>query len=234
MTLTLALLALLAGFALLGAFAFAWSRRSPRPAQVPGIDHAAALAAERERIYADLHDDLGAKLLQLIHTASDARQADLARAVLQDLRDVVTRSRGEPGTLGDVLADIRAEATQRLAAVNLQLDWQQDDDIADPVLNQHQALHLFRIVREAISNAIRHAGATRLRVRVDATPERLTLELSDDGVGRDGAVSRGRGTQNMRDRARELDGNVTWRDATGHGTKVILSVALNESAAVSP
>ncbi|MCC6561505.1 MAG: ATP-binding protein, partial [Xanthomonadales bacterium] len=178
--------------------------------------------------------DLGAKLLQLIHTASDARQADLARAVLQDLRDVVTRSRGEPGTLGDVLADIRAEATQRLAAVNLQLDWQQDDDIADPVLNQHQALHLFRIVREAISNAIRHAGATRLRVRVDATPERLTLELSDDGIGRDGAVSRGRGTQNMRDRARELDGNVTWRDATGHGTKVILSVALNEAAAVSP
>ena len=234
MTLTVALLALLAGLALLGAFAFACLRRSARPAPVAGSDHAAALAAERERIYADLHDDLGAKLLQLIHTASDPRQADLARAVLQDLRDVVTRSRGEPGTLCDVLADIRVEATQRLAAVNLQLDWQQEDDIADPALNQHQALHLFRIVREAISNAIRHAGATRLRVRVDATPERLTLELSDDGIGSSGTATRGSGTRNMRDRARELDGNVTWRDATGHGTKVILSVALNESAPVSP
>ena len=225
MTALAALLAFAAGFAI------AWWRASrtrvaPVVAAAP-IDTARALAEERERIYADLHDDLGAKLLQLIHTADDPRQADLARAVLQDLRDVVTRSRGEPGTLGDVLADIRAEATQRLAAVKIALDWQEEHDLADPPLSQHQALHLFRIVREAISNTIRHAGATRLRVRVDATQERLTLELSDDGIGRGGA-GRGRGTHNMRERAKELDGNVTWRDATGHGTKVILSVALNE------
>ena len=53
------------------------------------------------------------------------------------------------------------------------------------------------------------------------------MELADDGIGR-GTAGRGRGTHNMRERAKELDGNVTWRDATGHGTKVILSVALNE------
>jgi signal transduction histidine kinase len=226
MTALAALLAFAAGFVI----AWSWPRRraTPAVASTPAVDTAQALAEERERIYADLHDDLGAKLLQLIHTANDPRQADLARAVLQDLRDVVTRSRGEPGTLGDVLADIRSEATQRLAAVKIALDWQEEDEIADPPLSQHQALHLFRIVREAISNTIRHAGATRLRVRVDATNERLTLELSDDGVGR-GSAGRGRGTHNMRERAKELDGNVTWRDATGHGTKVILSVALNET-----
>lgn len=231
MTALLALLAFVAGCAI----ALLWARRSRTSVAVtaPQIDTAQALAEERERIYADLHDDLGAKLLQLIHTAHDPRQADLARAVLQDLRDVVTRSRGEPGTLGDVLADIRSEATQRLAAVNVALDWQEEDDLADPPLSQHQALHLFRIVREAISNTIRHAGATRLRVRVDATQERLTLELSDDGIGR-GSAGRGRGTHNMRERAKELDGNVTWRDATGHGTKVILSVALNETSERAP
>ena len=226
MTALAALLAFAAGFGI----AWSWPRRRATPpvASTSPIDTAQALAEERERIYADLHDDLGAKLLQLIHTANDPRQADLARAVLQDLRDVVTRSRGEPGTLGDVLADIRSEATQRLAAVKIALEWQEEDEIADPPLSQHQALHLFRIVREAISNTIRHAGATRLRVRVDATTERLTLELSDDGIGR-GSAGRGRGTHNMRERAKELDGNVTWRDATGHGTKVILSVALNET-----
>jgi signal transduction histidine kinase len=231
MTALAALLAFVAGFAI----ALLWARHSRTPVAVtaPQVDTAQALADERERIYADLHDDLGAKLLQLIHTANDPRQADLARAVLQDLRDVVTRSRGEPGTLGDVLADIRSEATQRLAAVKIALDWQEEDDLADPPLSQHQALHLFRIVREAISNTIRHAGATRLRVRVDATQERLTLELSDDGIGR-GSAGRGRGTHNMRERAKELDGNVTWRDATGHGTKVILSVALNETSERAP
>jgi len=226
MTALAALLAFAAGFAI----AWTWARRTRGAAMIEAspVDTARALTEERERIYADLHDDLGAKLLQLIHTANDPRQADLARAVLQDLRDVVTRSRGEPGTLGDVLADLRSEAMQRLAAVKIALDWQQEDGIADPPLSQHQSLHLFRIVREAISNTIRHASATRLRVRVDATKERLTLELSDDGIGR-GSAGRGRGTHNMRERAKELDGNVTWRDATGHGTKVILSVALNEA-----
>ncbi|MCR6700833.1 MAG: hypothetical protein NVV68_06655 [Dokdonella sp.] len=74
-----------------------------------------AAAAERERIYADLHDDLGARLLDLVYRAPTPAEADRVRAILQDLRDVVTRSRGTPGTLGDVLADIRAEAVQRLA-----------------------------------------------------------------------------------------------------------------------
>jgi len=220
-----ALIAFVAGFA----SAKGWSRRrAQEQPNAPAPGYAQALGEERERIYADLHDDLGAKLLQLVHTAEHPRQADLARAVLQDLRDVVTRSRGEPGTLNDVLADIRSEATQRLNAVNITLDWQQDDNDVTPQLDQHQALHLFRIVREAISNVIRHAGATRLRVRVDATPKRLTLELSDDGVGR--GAGKGRGTENMRERARELDGAVTWREATGHGTKVILSMALQASA----
>ncbi|MBK6436494.1 MAG: ATP-binding protein [Rhodanobacteraceae bacterium] len=227
MTAFAVLLAFLAG--VLGAWLYLRHATTALPVAVTTAATAQALADERERIYADLHDDLGAKLLQLIHTANDPRQADLARAVLQDLRDVVTRSRGEPGTLGDVLADIRSEATQRLAAVKITLDWQDGEEIADPPLSQQQALHLFRIVREAISNTIRHAGATRLRVRVDATAQRLTLELSDDGIGR-GSAGRGRGTDNMRERAKELDGNVTWRDATGHGTKVILSVALNDAA----
>ena len=219
-------IALLAAFAFAAGFAVATWRRRPTVVAVQEDDDIAVITGERERIYADLHDDLGAKLLQLVHTAESPRQADLARAVLQDLRDVVTRARGAPGTLCDVLADIRSEAQQRLNAVQMQLDWQQADDIADPDLEQHQALHLFRIAREAISNTIRHAQATRLRVRVDATASRLTLELSDDGIGRGGPGGKGRGTDNMRDRARELDGNVTWRDATGHGTKVILSVAL--------
>lgn len=222
----IALVAFVAGFALA---TMLLRRRVETVAAVPAENAAQALADERERIYADLHDDLGAKLLQLVHTAEHPRQADLARAVLQDLRDVVTRARGEPGTLSDVLADIRAEATQRLAAVKIALDWQQDESPVDPMLDQHQALHLFRIVREAISNTIRHAAATRLRVRVDATEKRLTLELSDDGVGR--GVGKGRGTENMRERARELDGAVTWKDATGHGTKVILSVALRDNPA---
>lgn len=189
-----------------------------------------AAAQERERIYSDLHDDLGAKLLSLVYRAESPVQADLARAILQDLRDVVTRSRGTPGTLGDVLADIRSEATQRLAAVGIGLAWDEADDLPDPMLDNGHALHLHRIVREAISNTIRHAQARHLRVRVRAAAGELLLELTDDGSGVPAVLSAGSGMRNMRTRAGELDGRIDWVPGTEGGAKVLLRMPLDANA----
>ncbi len=186
-----------------------------------------AAATERERIYTDLHDDLGAKLLGMIHSSESPAQADSARTLLQDLRDVVTRSRGAAGTLHDVLADIRIETAHRLAAVDIALAWEVADALPNPAIDTDRALHLYRIVREAISNAIRHAQAARVRVRIKAQDGTLYLALSDDGSGADGgAVGRGRGVSNMRGRAAELDGAIDWAPATDGGTKVLLTVPL--------
>jgi len=138
---------------------------------------------ERERIYRDLHDDLGSQLLQMIYSAPAPEFADQARAVLQNLRDVVSRSRGEPGRLSDVLADIENEARQRLWAVQAELSWEQTPELPDPSLDAGQTLHLHRIVREGISNAIRHAAAMHLRVRVRPDGSQLLLDLTDDGFG---------------------------------------------------
>ncbi len=188
---------------------------------------AEAVAAERERIYSDLHDDIGAKLLGLIHGAQNPLQADSARAILQDLRDVVTRSRGTPGTLGDVLADIRGEATHRLAAVGIGLAWEEADGLPDPPLDTERALHLHRIVREAISNTIRHAQAQRLRVRLRCSGDQLGIELTDDGDGVDTQAARpGAGMRSMRSRAAELAGDIRWTPGTEGGTKVLLSMPI--------
>ncbi|MCX7557214.1 hypothetical protein OS187_10365 [Xanthomonadaceae bacterium JHOS43] len=196
---------------------------------------AEAVAAERERIYSDLHDDLGAKLLGLIHTAQNPLQADLARAILQDLRDVVTRSRGTPGTLGDILADIRNEASQRLRAVGIGLVWEEPDDLPDPPLDTERALHLYRIVREAISNTIRHAEARRLRVRLRCSGDQLGIELTDDGEGGASDTARpGAGMRSMRVRAAELAGDIHWTPGTEGGTKVLLSMPIPATAPSPP
>lgn len=189
-----------------------------------------AASQERERIYSDLHDDLGAKLLSLVYRAESPVQADLARAILQDLRDVVTRSRGTPGTLGDVLADIRGEAAQRLAAVGIGLSWDEAGDLPDPLLDTGHALHLHRIVREAISNTIRHAQARHLRVRVRASAGELLLDLTDDGSGVPAAVLAGSGMRNMRTRAGELEGRIDWAPGTEGGAKVLLRMPLDVGA----
>ncbi len=191
---------------------------------------AQAAAQERERIYSDLHDDLGAKLLDLVYSAESPVQADQARAILQDLRDVVTRSRGTPGTLADVLADIRNEASQRLATVGIGLTWEEAEVLPDPVMGHGHALHLHRIVREAISNTIRHAQAKHLRVRVRVAGNELLLDLTDDGIGVPMAVLAGSGMRNMRTRADALSGGIDWLEGTQGGAKVLLRMPLGAMA----
>ena len=193
------------------------------PAQVLGADRARVAAEERERIYADLHDDIGAKLLTLVHTLENPQHADLARSVLQDLRDIVSRTRGGvSGTLLEVLAQIRDETEQRLDVMAGTLIWEQQADLPDPALDEGQALHLFRIVREAVTNAIRHAHATRVRVRVRRAAAMLIMDVADDGPGAVPDTASGRGVESMKARAAELQGTIEWNAATSGGTKVVL------------
>lgn len=206
-------------------------RRTARVAlgEHQALTHERAVAGERERIYRDLHDDLGASLLHLIYTAPTPQQADALRAVMQNLRDVVTRARGTPGTLNDVLGDIRSEAQQRLHAVGIELDWNAAETLPDPMLDIETSLHLHRIVREAISNVVRHAQARRLRVRVAANKDRLAIELTDDGSGAAANGCDGSGMRAMRERADEIAASIDWRGGTEGGTKVLLQLPLPQS-----
>lgn len=211
------LLALLLGVAL----GF-WLARQQRKATVlPPVAQNPA-AAERERIYKDLHDDIGAKLLLLIHGAENLQQADLARAVMQDVRDVVSRSRRPAASLLQLMSEIEAEARQRLAAADAELLWEQEYGLPDQPLDQAQTLHLLRIGREAITNALRHGGARLLRVRAFRAGSELMLEITDNGQFRPDQIGEGRGTATMRERAQDLGGDIRWNVGTLGGTKVIL------------
>lgn len=191
-----------------------------------------AAAEERARIFDDLHDDLGAKLLEMVYEAESPQQADRARALMQDLRDVVTRSRGTPGTLLETLSEIRAEASQRLAAADISLRWEQPEDLPELALTRDRSLHLYRIVREAISNAVRHARAHSLRVRIAARGSALRIELTDDGAFREHAAA-GSGKRSMQQRAAQLEGDIAWLPGTEGGTKVLLEVPLDVSEGAS-
>lgn len=190
-----------------------------------------AAAVERERIYADMHDDVGAKLLTLMHSSADPQTADLARALHQDLRDVVSRAQAPPPSLRAALAGIRDEAEQRLAGMGATLVWQQPDALPEVLLDAGQSLHLFRIVREALSNAIRHAGVHLLRVRVNVQQQVLVLDITDDGTGLALKHAPSRGMHGMQTRARELQGSLHWDAGTEGGTKVVLEFPLPSAQA---
>lgn len=199
-------------------------------ARMRALETERAVAEERERIYRDLHDDVGAKLLSLVYRAGRPEDADLARSALSDLREVVSRTGADRFELEALVADWRAECEQRLADAGIALDWQQAVPAQGATLGQPQALNLGRILREAISNVIRHAGARQVQVTVSCGDDELHLEVRDDGVGcaaataptEGAAVLRGRGIRNMEARAVRLGGVLSRRNGEAGGHVVTL------------
>lgn len=189
-----------------------------------------AEAVERERIYRDLHDDVGAKLLGLAISAQRAnlpREADLARSALQDLRDVVSRSAQFAAPLGDLLADLRAETEQRVQVAGVSLEWRFHAQESDLQVSADAALNLSRILREAVSNVLRHADANHIEIVTQLTPSRFSLEVIDNGVGCPVAdVKPHRGMTGMQVRATSLGGCLNWEKIEPNGCKVTLDIPL--------
>ncbi|MEW6676683.1 MAG: ATP-binding protein [Pseudomonadota bacterium] len=198
-----------------------------------------AIGEERERIYRDLHDDVGAKLLSLVYRAGSPENASLARSALQDLRDVVSIIQPENLTLEALGADWRAECERRLGDAGIVLDWEMTGEegkaeeadapsipgeLETLVLSQPQALNLSRILREAVSNLIKHAQSPRAEIRVGLKPEGLELSIRDFGVGCPQAAGRGngRGLGNMAMRAERIGATLHRSTAESGGCLIQL------------
>ena len=97
-------------------------------------------------------------------------------------------------------------------------------------------LAVYRIVQEALSNVVRHSGATRAAVRVVREPDRLLVTVEDDGHGFDvaavRAAGRGLGLFGMGERAAYLGGRVDVQSAPGTGTRVRAEIPLGDDAPV--
>jgi signal transduction histidine kinase len=174
--------------------------------------------SERDRIARDLHDDIGAKLLTLIHESSSERVAGLARSAVAEMREVVAGLRAQPLALADALADWRAELAERCVAAGCTMRWQQPDALPGWQLSPRQQLNLARILREAASNALRHAQARSIELRVRIGGGELRIAMRHDGAASDpGGWKEGTGLTTMRRRTADLGGAITWRIESGAG-----------------
>ncbi|HSI45143.1 MAG TPA: ATP-binding protein, partial [Methylophilus sp.] len=194
--------------------------------QLQSILKEQATLEERERIYQDLHDDLGAKLLTLVYRAQNSNNAELARSALQDLRDVVSRAGADSVPLTYAMADYRIECEKRLSDLQIQLCW--DNQIADDRLHltQPQSLNLGRIIREAISNVIRHASASEVRITLQSDVQHMRLQIQDNGIGlqQDTDKSKGRGLNNIQKRAALLGGEVHFQQSASGGLALCVTL----------
>ena len=185
---------------------------------------------ERKRIAADLHDDLGAKLLTIVHTSDNERITALAREALEDMRLSVKGLIGKPMRLADALADWRAETVARLGQAGIEVEWESPTEETEHLLPSRGFVQTTRIVRESVSNIIKHSGATRCSVRCRVSDGYFAMTIQDNGQGipmeLDGKLDRGLGMSNMKRRAKQMRGQCLVQSGPGYGTVIALTVPL--------
>ena len=185
---------------------------------------------ERKRIAADLHDDLGAKLLTIVHTSESERISTLAREALEEMRLSVRGLTGKPMRLADALADWRAETVSRLGQANIEADWRGPTEEIEQLLPARGFVQTTRILREAVSNIIKHSGASHCKVRCAISEHQFGLTVQDNGKGipmeLDGKLDRGHGMSSMKHRAKQMQGQCLVESGPGYGTVIRLTLPL--------
>ncbi|PZG06259.1 ATPase [Micromonospora craterilacus] len=193
---------------------------------------------DRERIARDLHDVVIQRLfatgLQLQSAVPLAGRPELAKrvnaavddldATIKDIRRTIFELRSP------VSAALRTEIREAMEVAaeslgfrpRLELTGPIDSAVPDPVRPD-----LTAVLREALSNAVRHAEASAVSVAVRVDAARLTLVVTDNGVGCDPAAARG-GLVNLRERAERHAGTFEVRPAHPHGTELHWSVPLRD------
>lgn len=210
--------------------------------QTVALQKERAAKEERERIARDLHDDLGARLLTLVHRSEDSKTSESARDALSDLRLLIGHLNEPEVTLADALSDWRAEADQRCDAAGRQLSW-----ISDPLpevrCGTRQKITLGRVLREAVTNILKHTDSSWISIQVFCDDRGLAIGIEDHSASAPVAEWKsGNGLRNLRQRAEQIGASLEWQDcldASGRktGTRVRCELplsALSQAEANAP
>jgi two-component system, NarL family, sensor histidine kinase UhpB len=194
-----------------------------------------AQEAERRRISQELHDQIGQNLTAVLlelkrlrghvadgwaDTLADAQE--LARESLEELRRISYELR--PAVLDDLGLASALAALADAVARRAQVEVANEVGAGVPALAPEIELAVYRIAQEALTNAVRHAGCTRVRVRLLAEGGAVYLRVADDGCGLGELPRSGGGIRGMRERALTIGGRLVLGVGDEGGVEVELCI----------
>lgn len=198
---------------------------------------AEAEEAERKRIAADLHDNLGAYAASIIANIDQLQSSQIqtsSPAALQELRN---NSQSIVSQLGDTIWALKKDSlsltaiSDRIKVFIQQIQSSHPEvviDVVEKITNDHllspsQAFHLFRIVQEAINNSLKHSNCKQLVVLIEGASQ-WKISINDNGKGmiHKEVHNNGDGLVNMRTRSQESGWVIEWKPNQPQGTSVVV------------
>jgi len=199
-----------------------------------------AQETERRAISRELHDEVGQTLGALLVdigrlSTTLAGEHPEVRAQLDGLKAAAERSFQSvrnialllrPSMLDDLGLAAALEWQGREVSRRSQVEVAVDSDSVPEDLPDEYAIAIYRLVQEALNNAVRHSGAKNAKVRVRSTPKSIAIEISDDGSGFDPARTRGMGILGMEERVKRLGGTLRVESEAENGATVTAELPL--------
>lgn len=216
-------------------------RLSNNNAQLAQKAKYSAIMEERQRLARELHDAVSQQLFAISMTATAVgrtldKDFEKAKRQIHLIEEMASVAQSEMRALllhlrpihleGKQLAQGLIELLRELQSkVPMEIGWEMDDHI---VLTAGIEDHLFRIVQEALSNALRHSKANRLDVRLHHLGDAIRLTVRDDGVGfaLDDRKKTSFGMDFIKERVNEIGGSLNVITAPGKGTRIEVRVPI--------
>jgi signal transduction histidine kinase len=196
-----------------------------------------SLLEDRSRISRDLHDSVLQSLyaiglsLETSHRTNTSPQpggdrpyshaVDQLNRLIHEVRGIIKGLAGGSVQDMDLSEELRqlAGSYEQLGSITITLSLQSS---ALDVLTREEEQEILNIVREALSNCVRHAQATHAEVTIRTHGNRVRISICDDGKGfvETGAHPKGYGLMNMEARAKKLGGSLLLRSKPGQGTRI--------------
>jgi signal transduction histidine kinase len=196
-----------------------------------------AMERLRNRIAADLHDDIGSSLTQISILSEVGRRGSttsilseiggIARDMVAEMSEIVWAIAPRHDRFEELIHRLRRFAGDVLGGADIELRFETDTLPPGLKVPLEARRPLYLIFKEAVNNVVRHSRARSASIRVEAVNDVLTLTVEDDGCGFDPVKSYpGEGLPSMARRMKDIGGSVAWDSRPGEGTRFTASLPL--------
>ncbi|WP_369695058.1 sensor histidine kinase [Mesoflavibacter zeaxanthinifaciens] len=202
------------------------------------IENQNNLQEQRLAISKDLHDNIGSQLTFIISSLDNLKYFDFTkeklynkfdsignftRSTITDLRDTIWAMNKEEITFEDLktrTTNFIEAAKTSLLGIDFEFNYPKDTD--NVKLNSLQGIDVYRIIQEAINNAVKHAKATKIVVNFEIVNNDLKISIIDNGIGFDqSTIEAGNGLSSMKKRANEIDADFEMK-SSDQGTEITI------------